>query len=154
MAGITNRGKKRILDSFFKDTSQPVTFYMALCTSAITPTDLTNTMADLTQVANGNGYNATAGGVAITRNATGFDVGSTETDASGLAYIQIKDVVYTASGGNLPSDSVGARWAVLTTDEATVATRDVIAYFDLVSARVVSTGQSITLQNCEIRGTE
>lgn len=37
MAGWTNRGKYRILQSFFRNTSTPTNFYLFLATSAIAP---------------------------------------------------------------------------------------------------------------------
>jgi len=125
---------------------------MALATSAVAPTADTNTWSELTQIATGNGY--TTGGYSLSRNATDFDVGPTEVDASDYAYIQIKDIVWTASGGNLPASGNGARYAVLTDDNVTEGSRDVLAFFDLSSDRTVSTGQTLTLQNCELRLTE
>jgi len=152
MAGWTNRGKARCLGGWFQATSVPTVFYMALATSAVAPTADTNTWSELTQIATGNGY--TTGGYSLSRNATDFDVGPTEVDASDYAYIQIKDIVWTASGGNLPASGNGARYAVLTDDNVTEGSRDVLAFFDLSSDRTVSTGQTLTLQNCELRLTE
>jgi hypothetical protein len=116
-----------------------------------TPTADTNVMTDLTEVAAGNGY--TAGGISVARNATDFDV-LTEDDTNDKALVQIKDIVWTASGGPLPSDSAGATYAVITDDNATVGSRDVYHYGSLGSARVVSTGQTLTIQNFEIDLTE
>jgi hypothetical protein len=151
MAGFTNRGKKLLLDDMFRNVTEFTNFYVALVTSATAPTADTNTVSDLTQIATGNGY--TDGGYQLNRDATDFDT-STEDDSGDLAKILVKDVVWTASGGNLPSSGNGARYAVLTTDEATVANRQVIAFFDLSSDRTVSTGQSLTLQDLELRLTE
>ena len=150
MAGWTNRGKYDCL-ALWARTTAPVTstFYLALVKS--TPTADTNTMADVTQIATGNGY--TDGGLSVSRNATDFDV-LTEDDTNDLAYVQLKDFSWTASGGSLPSDSNGATYAVLTDDNATVANRDVFHYGSLGGARVVSSGQTLTLQNFEIRLTE
>jgi hypothetical protein len=58
--------------------------------------------------------------------------------------------VWTASTGPLPASGGGARYAVLTDDNGTVSSREVLAYFDLVSDRVVSDGQTITLQDSEL----
>ena len=77
----------------------------------------------------------------------------TEDDTNDVAYAQMKDLVWTASGGNLPS-SGAARYACMTDDNATVSSREVYHYWDLVSDRVVSDTQSLTLQNMEIRLTE
>lgn len=151
MAGITNRGKKRMLDGFFRATSVPTNFYIALCTSAVTPTADTNTLGDLTQIATGNGYNT--GGISLSRNSTDFD-SLVEDDSADKGLLQIKDIVFTASGGTIPLSGNGARWAVLTDDNGTVGSRDVIAFWDLASDRSVSDGQTLTLQNCEIDLTE
>jgi hypothetical protein len=105
----------------------------------------------LTEIAAGQGY--TAGGISLARNTTDFDVW-TEDDGNDRALIQLKDMVWTAAGGNLPASGNGARWACLTDDNATPANREVIAAFDLVSDRTISDTQTLTLQNCEIRLTE
>ncbi len=121
---------------------------MALVTSAVAPVADTNTLGELTQIAVGNGY--TTGGYSLLRNATDFDVW-TEDDTNDRGLIQIKDVVWTAAGGPIPATGSGARYAVLTDDNATVASREVYHYFDLVSDRSVSSGQTLTLQDCELR---
>lgn len=150
-SGFTNRGKKLMAEAYFKAGTAPTTFYMALLTSATSPTADSNVMSDHTQIAAGNGY--TDGGLAVERSAVGFDV-STEDDATDKHYLQIKNLVWTASGGSLPASGNGARWAVLTDDNATVSARQIIAYFDLVSDRSVSVGQTLTLQDCQLDITE
>jgi hypothetical protein len=117
----------------------------------VTPTQDTNLKSELTEIATGNGYSL--GGIAVARNSTDFDV-LTEDDTNDWALIQLKDIVWTASGGSIPASGNGARWALLTDAHATPASREIIAYFDLVSDRTVSSGQTLTLQNCELRLTE
>lgn len=148
MAGWTNRGKYRMLQGWFRNTSIPANFYIALITSAAAPTADSNTFADLTEIAAGNGY--TAGGISLSRNSTDFDV-LTEDDTNDRALVQLKDIVWTASGGSLPASGSGARYAIITDDNGTQSSRDVCHYFDLSSDRTVSSGQTLTLQNCEIR---
>jgi hypothetical protein len=116
-----------------------------------TPNADIDTMAGLTQIATGNGYSD--GGLSLTRNATDFDV-LTEDDTNDKALVQVKDIVWTASGGPIPSDSAGATYAVITDDNATVSARDVFHYGSLGTARVVSDGQTLTIQNFEIDLTE
>ena len=149
--GITNRGKKLILEWAFKRVAHPANLYVALCTSTTTPSPDTNTLGELTQIASGNGYSS--GGVQLTPNSADFDA-SGEDDANDYSFIQIKDVSWTASGGSLPASGNGARYAVLTDDNATVGTRQVVAFWDLTSDRQVSVGQTITLQDLEQRITE
>lgn len=153
MAGFTNRGKFLILQGVFRNTGLPTNFFIALVTSATAPTPDINTLSELTEIAAGNGY--TAGGISLTKNATDFDV-LTEDDAgtNDRAFVQVKDVIWTAATGSLPASGNGARYAVLLDDNATVGSRQVLAYWDLTSDRVVSVGQTLTLQNCELRLTE
>lgn len=146
-SGITNKGKYKLLDWVFRGTALPTNFYVALITSAVAPTVDTNTFSELTEIAAGNGY--TAGGISLTKNSTDFDT-LTEDDSGDKGLVQIKDLVWTASGGTLPGSGNGARYAILTDDNATQGSRLVIAWWDLVSDRSVSTGQTLTLQNCEL----
>lgn len=148
MAGWTNKGKFRMLGWVFNGVSLPTNFYVALVTSATAPTADTNTLSQLTEITAGNGY--TSGGISLSKNTTDFDV-ITEDDTNDRGHIEIKDLVWTASGGSLPASGNGARYAVLTDDNATVGSREVYAYWDLSSDRTVSSGQTLTLQNSALR---
>lgn len=148
---VTNRGKFLLLQEFFRNPTEFTTLYIALITSAAAPTVDTNTFSELTEIAAGNGY--TAGGISLSRNSTDFDT-LTEDDSGNLAYIRLRDIVWTASGGSLPGSGNGARYAILTDDNGTQGSRQVIAYWDLTSDRTVSSGQTLTLTDCEIRLTE
>ena len=145
---FTNKGKYRLLDWVFRGTTMPTNFYVALVTSATAPTADTNTLSELTEIAAGNGY--TTGGYSLTPGATDFD-SITEDDTNDRGEVQIKDVVWTASGGSLPGSGSGARYAVLLDDNATVGSREVLAWWDMTSDRSVSDGQSLTLQDLEMR---
>jgi hypothetical protein len=147
-SGVTNRGKKNILDQKYRAATRPTNYYVALCDDSITPDADDNTKADVAEVPNGTGY--TTGGISLTPGATDFDV-LTEDDANDRALIQIKNLVWTASGGTVPTSGTGARWAVLTDDNATQNSREVEAWWDLVSNRIVSDGQTLTLVDCELR---
>jgi hypothetical protein len=148
---LTNRGKFNILRAVFRAQALPTNYYVALFTSAVAPTQDTNTKSELTEIAAGNGY--TAGGISLTKNATDFDV-LTEDDTNDWALIQIRDLVWTAATGNLPASGNGARWACLTDDNATQGSREIWVYWSLVADRTVSVGQTLTLIDCEIRLTE
>ena len=149
MPGITNRGKFNVLGVTFRDNSIPGSaFAVFLALAADAPTADDNLKTDVSEIAAGNGY--TAGGINIARNATDWDV-HTEDDGADRALIQILDLVWTASGGNLPASGLGARYAILTDQNVTVGSREMWGFWDLVSDRTVSTGQTLTLQNCEIR---
>lgn len=144
----TNRGVYLMLGVFFRAATPPTTFYMILHTSAIAPDQDRNVVSDMTQIAAGNGY--TSGGLAVARSAAGFDV-YTEDDTNNRALVQCADISWTASGGPIPVSGSGARYASLTDDNATVANRQIIGTLDLVSDRSVSSGQTMTLQDCEFR---
>ncbi len=148
MAGWTNKGKAMALGVTFVAVSVNTNYYLALVTSAAAPTADTNLMSDLTEITAGNGY--TAGGFQLTPGATDFD-NLTEDDGNDRGEVQIKDVVWTASGGPIPSGGGDARYAVLTDDNGTVGNREIYAYFDLSSDRSVSDGQTLTLEDCTIR---
>lgn len=150
-SGWTNKGKYHVLGLVFQGVTAPTVYYVRLCTSTTPPTADINTASELTQITAGNGY--TAGGFSLSRNATDWDT-LTEDDTGDLAKVLAKDVAWTASGGPIPASGNGARWAVLTDDNATDGSRLIIAYWDLVADRSVSVGQTLTLQDCELRLTE
>jgi hypothetical protein len=141
-SGITNKGKYKILGWSFRAATIPTNFYLALATSATTPDADTNTLGQLTEIAATNGY--TTGGYSLTPGATDFP-DWTEVDASDWATLLLKDIVWTADSGNIPASGNGARWAVLTDDNVTVGSREIYAWYDLVSDRTVSNGQTLTL---------
>ena len=150
-SGWTNKGKMSILEAYFRNEGSPTNFYVALCTSAVAPTADTNAFSELTEITAGNGY--ATGGYQLAKNDTDFDV-LTEDDTNDRGYIQVKDIVWTASGGQIPSAGDGARWAVLLDDSVTIASREVYAYWDLSSGRQVSDGQTLSLANSELRFNE
>lgn len=144
---VTNKGKWWMLDQLFRNATEVTSLYAALVTSAVAPTVDTNTLSELTQIASGNGY--TTNGIALTRNSTDFDV-LTEDDSADTAYVEMRDLVWTASGGTLPGSGNGARYLVLTDDNATAGSRLVLAWWDLTSDRSVSSGQTLTVSDARI----
>ena len=150
MAGWTNKGKMRLLETL-RGVSLPTNFYVMLFTSASAPTSDSNVASDLTEVAAGNGY--VTGGYSLTKNTTDFDTIS-EDDSGNFGSLKIKDVVWTASGGSIPASGGDARYACLVDDDGTVADREIWIYWDLASDREVSSGQAITLDDCEIKISE
>lgn len=147
-SGWTNKGKAHVLGIVFRNATEKTNYYIALVTSASAPTADTNTLSQLTEVAAGNGY--TTGGYQLTPNTTDFDT-LTEEDTSDYGAVLVKDVVWTASGGTIPASGDGARYAVITDDNGTVGSREVYAWWDLTSDRIVSSSQTLTLQNLELR---
>jgi len=147
----TNRGKYLALLWAFRAVSLPAHLYVALLTSDTEPTVDINTLGELTEIADGNGY--TEGGYELTPGATDFDT-ITEDDDDDLALVQVKDISWTASGGSIPDSGNGARYAALLSYHATPASREVIAVWDLVTDRVTTDGNSITLADCELKAIE
>lgn len=151
MAGFTNRGKRLIMEGYFRGGTIPTQFYLALATSAVAPTVDTNTFGELTEIAAGNGY--TSGGQAVARNSTDFDT-STENDTTDLHELQLRNFTWTATGGNLPASGNGARYAVLLDDNVTVSSRQVICWFDLGADRTVSDTQDLIAVDLTMRAVE
>lgn len=147
-SGITNKGKAKLLGMGFRGVTVPTNYYIALVTDAAAPDADTNTLSQLTEIANGNGY--TTGGYQLTPGETDFDV-LTEDDTDDDGEVQLKDIVWTASEGNIPASGDGASYAVLTDDNVTVGSREVYAWWDLTTARTVSNGQTLTLANCAMK---
>ncbi len=145
---FTNRGFYMVLGWAFRADTMPTYLYVALITSATAPTVDTNTFSEVTEINTGNGY--AAGGYQLTPGATDFDQ-HVEDDGDNYAYVQIKDVVWNASGGSIPNGGSGARYGILTDDNATQANRQIIYVIDLTTDRSVSDGQSLTLQNIEMQ---
>ena len=132
----------------FRAVAVQTNYFIALLTDATAPTVDTNLMSDHTQIAVGNGY--ADGGFSLTPGATDFD-SLVENDTNDRGELQVKDVVWTAAAGPIPSSGGGARYAVLTDDNVTVSAREIYAWWDLTTPRTISDTQTLTLQNCELR---
>jgi hypothetical protein len=132
-----------MLDAVMRGATLPTDFYVALVTSAVAPSEDTNTLGELTEVGTGTGYDS--GGYQLNRNSTDWDY-LEEDDAGNRGRVQAKDVSWAASGGSI----TGARYAVLTDDDGVVANREVWAYWDLSSDRAVEDGRTLLLQDLEL----
>ena len=99
---VTNRGRYRELNSFYRGQNTPGGFHIGLVKSAAAPTVDTNLWSDVSgqEIAAGNGY--TANGISVARNTTDWDV-LTEDDTNDRALVQFKNIVWTASGGPSPA---------------------------------------------------
>ena len=150
--GVTDVGKMWMAGWAFADTTAFDTLFVMLCTSAVTPDADVETFATLTPIATGNGYQSTGG---IGANEGFLLPGSTDwyaiSHGAGYARIKIRDIVWTAASGPIPSSGDGARWAVLTDNNVTIDSRVVLAWWDLTSDRSVADGNSLTLEDLEIR---
>lgn len=133
------------MEKFFRSAD---VFNAALVTSAVAPGPDINTFGELTEIAAGNGY--AAGGLALTGNATDFDV-LTEDDVNDRAFVQTRDLTWTAAGGPLPAAGGGAAKLILTDNNVTIGSREALLYWDLGGDRQVTDGQPLTIQNPEFR---
>jgi len=141
--GVTNKGRWAFLSLALTGAVAGLTtsFKAVLCTSAQAPTVDTNTLSQLTEVANGNGY--TTGGLTVEKSATGFD-SITQDDAGDKAVALIKDLSWTASGAGIT-----ARYLVLTDDNATEGDRNVFAWWELADGAdtVIPAGQALLIKD-------
>ena len=143
-SGWYNRGKKLWSEYASGRTTKPSNFYFALVTASYTPDADHATWAtpDGNEIAAGNGY--TQHGQAVAASNVGFDA-SSQDDSGDTGEIQLADIVWTASGGDIPASGGGARYLIMMDDNATETSRELIAYFDLGSDKTTSV--SLTLQD-------
>ena len=154
----TNRGKFLLLDWVFHAETMPDTFYVVLITGDNVPTVDTNTLSELIEIVEGNGYDEGGYELFIDTSTPDFDV-FTEDDVNDRALVQLKDIIWDASsGGTIPPSGNGARYAILTdgTGESgeTLGVRQVLAVWDLLYSRTVPAGERLTLADCELRAVE
>ena len=135
---------------YWQGETPPTNFYLALIKATPAPTRATVTLSQVAEIEDGNGY--TEGGYQLNRDSTDFDTLTEETGDPYTVTQMLKDIIWNASGGPIPSSSTGARYAVLTNDNATIANREVLFVFDLVGERTVSVGQAITLRDLTMVG--
>ena len=146
-----NQGKAVTLAQAFRnDAIVTATFYFALLTSSYTFNVDNDTWTTIlaNEIATGNNYNANGQTVAF---GSGGWAAAVADDTNDRGYIVAQDIAWAASGGSIPDSGDGARWGVLMDDNATPANRILLADADLVSDRTVSDGQTLTLQNYELR---
>lgn len=141
MSGTTDRGKYLLLKYAFDGETVPTTYRLILCTDDDTPTKASNTLADVTEIASGSGYDS--GGKALATS----DATVTEVDGTIGAKVVFSDQTWSATG-TFPSSGTGARWAVIT--DGTTSSDNILAYFSLGSNQTLTSGQSLTLQSIEI----
>jgi len=113
---------------------QSDTLKVVLTNSA--PLAANTVLADITQIANGNGY--TTGGAQATQ------VSSAQT--GGTYKLVLNDVTFTASGGSLGT----FRYAVLYND--TAASDELIAWWDYGTSLTITNGNSFTVDFDAVNG--
>ena len=151
MAGFTNTGKTMVMSVAVGETETVPTYSVMLIKASPVPDEDTITVGgdSLVEIEDGNGY--IEGGIEITDE---WETAVLDNDAGNSGSVSLADLIWTASGGAIPSSSTGARYALLTDSNETINSRNVYAYWDLVSAREVSSGQTLTLQDLTLSLTE
>ena len=144
---LTNRGLKLLAQYALQNVSPPSTFKAILMPSGATATVDVNTISDTSEIPAGNGY--TSGGINVARSNLGF-INLTEDDTNDWATIEVKDCDFQTSGGAIPT-SGDIRYMAITTDEATVANRQILAIFDLGSAITIPDGKYLHVQDSTIK---
>ena len=146
--GLTNRGKYLVLNGFFL-SSVPSTFYLSLHKQSAALVNTDNVNSDGAEIATVNGYSA--GGTAVARNTTDWPTISQE-DSLGYSRAVIKTISFTPSGGPIPG-VLGQEvyYAALTDDNATPASRQMIAYWMLNGPAQALPGGTLSLNKLEIR---
>jgi len=141
-SGITDAGKKILLDNSLKGSTAAADYHLILITNTSgVDRDLT-TLAGVTEIAAGNGY--TAGGKTIAY----ADITTVDEGGTPGASATISDQTWTADGGAIPSSGDGARYAVLA--DGTTSSDNIIAWFDLSSVQTLVDGQFLKLSGCEL----
>lgn len=145
MAGLTNKGIERMMRAFLRGEGSPTHFYVALVTNDIPITEDVETLGDLVEVADGNGY--TEGGQEIAASSVGFDLVSVDTDDD-ETLVQLADLTWTASGGDIQ----GISYVVLLDDNPTPSSRNVIAWWQLSETITIPDGSTATFSGFGLTG--
>jgi len=133
--GFTNKGKAKLLRSFFQSETPPENVYAYLVTNAVAPTADTNTLSELTEISE------TGKEISLDLDSTDFN-NAVEDDTNDKATIQIKDLVFDGA-------ITAASYVVLTDDDSTEADRVVYAYWSLGSIRTVGSGDTLVIADLQ-----
>jgi len=124
---LADEGEQNMLNSYFRSTSSPTTFYIRLYND--TPVE-TDSLSALTGEPSGNGYAA----IEVERNATGFPTLALD---SGDYKITSKTVTFTASGGTIGP----VTYAVLATTSDNTGL--LLSFVALSTTRTLANGESL-----------
>lgn len=145
MPGLTNRGKKLILDVAFRAQNEPISYYVHLLTEAATLTPDVNIWSDVSaNEISGGGY----GEATLLRGTIDFDT-LTQDPWSDRGEVLLADISWNATGG-----SIVARYAALTDDaggSSGNANNNIICYWDFGSTQTAVDGTAFTLTDFSIR---
>ena len=133
--GFTNKGKAKLLRSFFQSETPPDNVYAYLVTNAVAPTADTNTLSELTEILE------TGKEISLDLDTTDFN-NAVEDDDNDKATIQIKDLIFDGA-------ITAASYVVLTDDDSTEADRVVYAYWSLGSIRTIDSGDTLVIADLQ-----
>tara|TARA_R110002020_G_scaffold79557_2_gene199308 strand:- start:869 stop:1300 length:432 start_codon:yes stop_codon:yes gene_type:complete len=133
--GFTNKGKAKLLRSFFQSETPPDNVYAYLVTNAVAPTADTNTLSELTEITE------TGKEISLDLDTTDFN-NAVEDDDNDKATIQIKDLIFNGA-------ITAASYVVLTDDDSTEADRIVYAYWSLGSIRTIDSGDTLVIADLQ-----
>ena len=137
---LTIRGAAHFL-SRARGVANPASYKLMLITSAVAPTRTTQTFSGLTEIAAGNGYSS--GGITLNLDTTDFDQLVEDVTTNYRAELHLKDIDVAASGGAIPASGSGIATMVLTDDNATLANRQVFAFWTATNAPItIASGQT------------
>ena len=139
--GFTNRGKLRVLQMALQDRVS-TGYFVALVTDTVAPNADTNLFSELEEIAAGNGYSS--GGQAVARSLVGFPV-ENEDDAIDKSSVTMRDVFFAASGGDLPSSGDGISFVILTDNNPTISSREVLAFAEFDSPKTLSDTEILSI---------
>ena len=142
MAGWTNRGKYRAM---LKEFGSGAYTLRLISSSSTTPGPTTNTISELTEIASGNGYST--GGLTLSGGTSDFVI--QEDDLNNCAIVTIKDCVWTAVNGSIPTSGDPIRYVVLVD-----SLNNVLTYWDLLNTVTVPAGKTLTVTGFTIKFTE
>ena len=138
---FTNRAKLRAFSILFNSGTQPTSYYACLIASGA-PTVDTSGWNEL--LANESDYYSR---IRLDLNSDDF-TSLTQDDANDYATMEIRDLVFTAAGGDL-----SATWCVIVDDNSDENNKDVFICLDLSGTKTVSDTQTLTLSNTTLRCT-
>lgn len=129
---LADEGEESILESFFRGNASftPAIFYVRLCNDTIVETD---TLASILNEPSGNGYSTPS----VERSTVGFP---TKDTFGGNARITSKEVIFTASGGDI--GPVTNLYLATTSNN----TGKLIAFLALPLSRLILDGDSMIIQ--------
>jgi len=140
--GMTDRGRKLLLEYSFNGETVPSTYNGKLVTDA-SVTKAINTFSELSEVPAGSGYST--GGVSFSSS----NVTVTEVDSSIGAKAEIADDHFSWSlSGTFPASGTGATFLVITDG---TGSDNVLGFVDLGGAKTGSSGGTFKVNDVEFQ---